>query len=419
MSDERQEMMNDFVAESRELLNDIEPQITKLEKQALVSGEISDEILNTIFCLFHSIKGMASFLDLETVIKVTHETETLLDLVRKGQVVLEPEHVDVLFRTSDFVRSLLDVIEQQLSDGGYEQTAGHIIADIHKVTETSEDEENGVAIHREAVSLKRMPPAKAESGNFCNKDETGKGANWVKVDADKLDRLLGLTEELSGAEPFFYYGKFGASDLLGITREIKTLAREMRFATLGATFHKMTRLARELALKKSLKVNLEITGGEIEVDKEMIDFIADSLVHMIRNAVDHGLETPCERLRAGKPEAGRILLEAKYCDSEVWITVKDDGRGLDCGKILEKAEKIGLVQGDERAIQDKRVWNLVFKPGLSTAQTVTAISGRGMGMDAVRRNMEKLQGKVDIESKCGQGSAFILRIPNRAREEWL
>lgn len=621
---EKLEMVKCFVTESRELLDDVEPQIIALERDAVSFGKIDEEILNAIFRLFHSLKGAASFLDLQTVIRVTHEAETLLDIFRNGQAVLEPGHIDLLIRTSDFIRNILDTVEQQLSDEGFETGAEVIIDDlkqaIHAIEggqlaldvagsetdadtsldpakgagETGENTPHGnlegmnlsvvpemtgrfveeslellddaerallvlektpdnlesagqayrdlhsfkgnagflayaeleeVSHHAEtlldriregaivcdavAISflliaidvlrdgvrqiennsipelsgkqeicmyLKNMA---GDAGEDASEDEresesgclekTGSFENWqleeitkehsieedqkqetpahgeaanagerqepgavkekrpgqqqvIRVDLEKLDKLLDLVGELVISEAMvannqdlkgLQLDRFEKSvlHLDKITRDIQEVAMSMRMIPLSGTFSKMVRLVRDLSQKVNKKVSLEIIGEETEVDKTIIEQISDPLVHLIRNAVDHGIEEPEERIAAGKPESGQLTIEAKHSAGEVWITIEDDGRGLDRERILQKAIERGLIIDEERDMKDEDVWRLIFEPGFSTADKVSSISGRGVGMDVVKRNIEKLRGRVDIRSVKGAGTVFAVRIP--------
>jgi two-component system chemotaxis sensor kinase CheA len=244
----------------------------------------------------------------------------------------------------------------------------------------------------------------------------------IRVDIDKLDKMLDLVGELVIAElmvsnnqdlNIFKNERFGkaVTQLDKISREIQEVAMSMRMIPLAGVFRKMMRLVRDLAQKANKQVQLEIIGEETEVDKTIIEQISDPLVHLIRNAVDHGLETPAERLAAGKPETGRVTLEAKHSAGEVWITIEDDGRGLNRDKIFQKGVEKGLVKSEDREMKDEDVWRLIFEPGFSTAEQVSSISGRGVGMDVVKRNIERLRGKVDIRSRAGVGTIFAVRIP--------
>ena len=236
----------------------------------------------------------------------------------------------------------------------------------------------------------------------------------IRVDIDKLDKMLDLVGELVIAESMVANNqdldmlkndRFGKAvlQLDKISREIQEVAMSMRMIPLAGVFRKMVRLVRDLAQKANKQVDLEIIGEDTEVDKTIIEQISDPLVHLIRNAVDHGLETPAERLAVGKPEVGRVTIEAKHSAGEVWITVEDDGKGLNRDKIFQKGVEKGLVRSEDREMKDDDVWRLIFEPGFSTAEQVSSISGRGVGMDVVKRNIEKLRGKVDVRSKSRGG----------------
>ena len=185
----------------------------------------------------------------------------------------------------------------------------------------------------------------------------------------------------------------------------------VRMIPLSATFRKMVRLVHDLGTKSGKKIKLNLVGEETEVDKTVIEQIADPLVHIVRNSCDHGVEGPEERIKAGKTDTGSVTLEGKHEGGEVWILITDDGRGLNKERILSKAIERGLVGIEARDWTDDRIFKLVFEPGFSTAEKVTDISGRGVGMDVVKRNIEKLNGRIDIASRPGNGSTFTLRIP--------
>ncbi|MDD4334135.1 MAG: chemotaxis protein CheA [Desulfotomaculaceae bacterium] len=589
--EEKLEMVKCFLHDSREMLDAVEPQIIAMEEKALTVGEIDEAILNAIFRLFHSLKGSAAFLDLQTIISVTHEAETLLDIFRSGQAVIEPTHVDLLIRTTDFIRNILDVVEQQLNDEGYEESATGIIADLKKtivnVLEEQEpaaegqpaprlpEEETAVAaeagefiapannidlgmditpeilkrfaeesnelldeVESTLLALEKAPgdlesataacralhslkgnagflgypdmeeisrcgenllgqikeqkkncdpvvvsflliaidilregvrqveagcepelPGKQEvcayleklaaegssqkergneeKSNKANKEtvatgeakaevkekQTGAGGGQaIRVDLDKLDKLLDLVGELVISEAMvannpdlkgLQLDRFEKAvlQLDKITRDIQEVAMSMRMIPLSGTFRKMKRLVRDLAHKAGKKVSLEIIGEETEVDKTIIEQISDPLVHLIRNAVDHGLEGAAERLAAGKPETGRVTLEARHSAGEVWIIVEDDGRGLDREKIIKKGIEKDLISSEDHEMKDEKIWKMIFEPGFSTTEQISNISGRGVGMDVVKRNIEKLRGKVDVRSRPGAGAVFAVRIP--------
>jgi two-component system chemotaxis sensor kinase CheA len=255
------------------------------------------------------------------------------------------------------------------------------------------------------------------------KDETYKiKRKDIRVDMAKLDRLFDLMGELITAEAMVVShpeleGKKvenfrkAAGSMSKITRSMQEITMAIRMIPLEGLFNKMRRLVRDLARKFDKKIDLSITGQDTEMDRNVIEEISDPLVHIIRNAIDHGIEDSEKRKAAGKEETGSIALSAKYEGNEIWITVDDDGGGLSREKIIKKAVDNGIVSGDPEELSDEEVWQLIFEPGFSTADQVSEISGRGVGMDVVRKNIEKLRGKIDIQSVQGQGSTITLKIP--------
>lgn len=244
----------------------------------------------------------------------------------------------------------------------------------------------------------------------------------VKVDAERLDGLVDMIGELVIAESMVSMSPEltdGMSQDLGrhvnqltkITRELQEMGTTLRMVPVRATFQKMARLVRDLAKKSGKKVDFSMTGEETELDKSLVDKIGDPLVHMVRNAVDHGLEATTEdRIEAGKSPAGHVELRAFHRGGNIYVEIEDDGRGLDREAILAKARERGLI-GEDDVLEDREVWNLIFEAGFSTAKTVTDVSGRGVGMDVVRRNIQELRGHVEIRSEQGKGSVFSLRLP--------
>lgn len=244
----------------------------------------------------------------------------------------------------------------------------------------------------------------------------------IRVDLHKLDLLVNLVGELVIAEAMVT----GNPDVAGrelenfekaghhlrrIVRDLQDVTMSVRMIPIAATFRKMIRLVHDLSAKAGKQVELDLSGEETEVDKTVAEAIADPLVHIVRNAIDHGIETPDERKAAGKPKAGKLSIGARHEGGEVWITIFEDGRGLSREKILKKAAEKGLVEGTGAELRDDDVYRLIFEPGFSTAATVTDISGRGVGMDVVKKNVEKLKGRVDVRTQPGKGTVFTLRIP--------
>jgi two-component system chemotaxis sensor kinase CheA len=201
------------------------------------------------------------------------------------------------------------------------------------------------------------------------------------------------------------------AQLIRVTRELQDIATSVRMIPVAATFQKMNRIVRDVSTRQGKKVQIILEGEYTEVDKTVIEKLSDPLVHLVRNSVDHGVETIDERLIAGKDPIAKVTLSAKHQSGEIWITVKDDGKGLHREKILDRARSRGLLQGEGTKLKDSDVWQYIFEPGFSTAAAVTDISGRGVGMDVVRKNVEALRGRIDVESVTGSGSEFIMRIP--------
>ena len=247
-------------------------------------------------------------------------------------------------------------------------------------------------------------------------------AQTIRVDLKRLDKLINLVGELVIAESMVFRELSVTLDndndlerkihhLQRVSSELQDVAMSVRMVPLDATFKKMIRLIHDLSRKSGKKVNMRIVGEETEVDKNVIEQINDPIVHIIRNSVDHGIEPAADRLKAGKPEAGLVTLEARHDGGEVWISISDDGRGLNREKIIAKGIEKGMITGDGSELTEDDIFQLVFEPGFSTADKVTDISGRGVGMDVVKKNIEKLNGRIKIRSIPGQGTIISLRIP--------
>jgi len=246
--------------------------------------------------------------------------------------------------------------------------------------------------------------------------------NLISVNVAKLDVLMDLIGELVVAEamvtrnpelanlPLDNFHK-AARQLRKITNELQDVVMSVRMVPLANTFQKMQRLVRDMSKKVNKEVELEVIGEETEVDKNIIEQISDPLMHLIRNAIDHGLENPEERIKSGKSQLGKLILEAKNAGGDVWITIKDDGKGLDREKIIQRAQEHGLLNKSESEMSDKEVYSLILLPGFSTKDKVTEFSGRGVGMDVVVKNIEGIRGSILIDSTPGQGTTMSIKIP--------
>jgi len=454
-------LLGDFVTESREHLDAADVYLLTLEAEP---GDT--EAVNALFRVFHTIKGVAGFLGLEQIGALAHESENLLDLVRKGKVAPAGEVMDVTFDAVDALKGmveglcnglesgrptadlpalpkLLDRIravasgqptaatEQPEPAGGGKlgdilvesgRVAPEVVEDaLRQQRESDESCPLGELLVRQKQASARDVAAALRAQKSARKQGV-RVADAVKVDADRLDRLVDTIGELVIAESMVTQsiaqtdrmssGLGQQLNQLGkITRDLQEMGTSLRMVPVKPTFQKMARVVRDLSRRSGKAVEFVMSGEDTELDKSVVDRIGDPLVHMVRNAVDHGIEPdPRQRRLAGKPDAGRVQLRAFHRGGTIFIEIEDDGRGLDRNAILAKAAERGLIRSDE-ALSDREVFSLIFQPGFSTAAKVTDVSGRGVGMDVVKRSIESLRGQVEIQSEVGKGSVFSIRLP--------
>ena len=441
------ELMSDFIVESREHLVNIESQVLTLERDPADS-----EALNAVFRGFHTIKGLAGFLELWEVQKLAHEVETVLDRARNSQWTINPAGIDVILESADYLRRWLAHMEAVLHHAASAAPARDEVL-LGRITRLSAEPEEAasaglatlaaaVSVHvavsthpEEPVANPPAPATPAAGGTGEKADEpvanpaaaaapaAGRRQETmaVKVDTAKLDHLVDMAGEMVIAESLVRHDHELAAlknplllrkiaHLTRITVELQKTAMAMRLVPIGPLFRKMARLVRDLSRQFGKQVEMETQGDEIELDRNIVEELADPLMHMVRNALDHGIETPAERQAAGKPAAARLLLKAHHRAGQVVIEITDDGRGLNRTKIVEKAVQKGLIAAGE-GLSDNEIYNLIFQPGFSTAAQVTNVSGRGVGMDVVRRHIEKLRGRIEIRSTVGAGATFLLKLP--------
>ena len=322
---------------------------------------------------------------------------------------------------------------------GSSSRLGEILIEAGLVTAAQVEEalrDNRLPVGQKLVQMNAVSPAvvqealavqsarRGEVEKAAEEDEAhGKRskAEFLRVDVRKLDQLMDLIGELIIAETAVTHGPNLSAEVDGnhkaavqlnrVTRGLQDIAMSLRMVPIEPTFKKMVRLVRDLSRRQGKRVSLEISGEDTEVDKSVVEAISDPLVHLIRNSIDHGVESSAERVAAGKPAEGRIWLTARQQAGEIRIEVRDDGRGLDRARILRKGIERGLVKGDGADLSDADVYKLIFEPGFSTAATVSDISGRGVGMDVVKQNIESVKGRVEVSSVAGAGSTMALRIP--------
>jgi two-component system, chemotaxis family, sensor kinase CheA len=436
------ELVREFVDRSREHLDEADALLLTLE-----DDQGDKEAVNSVFRVFHTIKGMAGFLAFQAIEEAAHDAEDKLDAVRKGTMALDQGTMDSLFAAVDVLRGLLvEVVEP----GG----AGETPASDKPSAERRAAPASGPAAGREnAVTAPRRPraartaprlddvgaprtavepekavaPATAPSppGNGDKPARTGAAARvrgTVHVDEERLDRLLETIGELVIAEASVgqsLQALPGAAESVAaqfshldkISRQLQEMATSMRMVTFRTTLRRMARLVRDLSRESGKDVRCVLEGEEIELDKHVVEGINDSLIHLVRNAVDHGIEDdPQERVRAGKPATATVRISATHTGGRIIIEVADDGRGIDKRAVVNKARDLGLIGPDETP-SPEAVMQLVFSPGFSTARKVTGVSGRGVGMDVVKRTAEGLLGSCAVTSTLGQGTSARLTLP--------
>jgi two-component system chemotaxis sensor kinase CheA len=417
------ELLKDVILESREHLSSVESQLLKLEHDP------SDaEAVHSIFRSFHTIKGLAGFLELPAVQGLAHEVETLLDHARNGKLRVTPDVIDIVLASKDWLARAFDDLEAQLAGGGRapERDNRDLVARLKQVVEHPEC---GIAPGEGAAAgevpgaapRENAPASKAAPAEAADARQKRSEASVVKVDTGKLDYLVDMVGEMVIAQSQIQHDpqlagiesprlQRNLAQLARITQDLQRTAMAMRMVPVAQLFRRLPRLVRDLCRKAGKQAELELAGEETELDRTIIEELSDPMVHMIRNSVDHGIETPEERLAAGKPAAGRILVKAYHQAGHILIELSDDGRGIDRKKVLAKAQQKGLVS-ETAHLSDADMLNLIFEPGFSTAEKVSDVSGRGVGMDVVRRHIQKLRGRIEIQSQQGQGTTFYLKLP--------
>ena len=411
------DMLREFVQESEEHLHNIEQGVLVLEKEPKDA-----DTLNSIFRAFHTFKGGSGFLNLTPINRLAHELESLLDLARQGSLEITSETIDVILTGGDTLKRFVTEMELQL--GGMkapEPIRVPIQGLIERIRAAMKAEGSPPAAATTAPAQPLEQPSSAPLAAPPAPSAGKTGTGFVKVDTLKLDNLVDLVGEFVIAQSLVCQNP----DLLAlqspqlmrhvaqlgrITAELQKTAMSLRMVPIRSTFEKMNRLVRDLSFKVGKQVELRMSGEDTELDRGLIEELSDPLVHMIRNSVDHGLEKPAARLAAGKPAQGLVRLSASHQGGNIVIQIQDDGAGLNKERILAKAREKGLVAEDQ-TLSDHEIFNLIFLPGFSTAEKTTDLSGRGVGMDVVRRNVNNLRGKIDVASAPGEGSTFTIYLP--------
>ncbi len=510
--DEFQEILQDFLVESFELVEKLDEDLVELE-----NNPEDLELLNGIFRVAHTVKGASSFLNFDVLTHLTHHMEDVLNKARHGDLILTPDIMDVVLESIDLMKALLETIRDTSADAGIDVAAcvsrldkisggdGEVVApaaveavvapepvveevvattpaedepdydsmspddleaEIEKLLQERQSEDKAkreakIAAGEEVLAAPPEPTeepaaakpeptpeptpapapvAQAPAPKAEVKHDDPKAAapakrtpaaveQTIRVDVKRLDHLMNLIGELVLAknrlikinddveeryegEEFLEELNQVVSIVSLVTTDLQIAVMKTRMLPIGKVFNKFPRMIRDLSRELNKKIDLELGGEDTELDKSIVEEIGDPLVHIIRNSCDHGVETPEERLAQGKEETGTIGLKAYNEGNQIVIQIDDDGKGLDTQMLKNKSLEKGLITEKEAdSMSDKEAFGLIFKPGFSTAAAVTSVSGRGVGMDVVKTNIEKLNGMIDIESEIGVGTSMKLKIP--------
>lgn len=446
--DEMQEIIDDFLVEADELISSLDNNLVELESQPE-----NLDLLNEIFRAAHTIKGTSSFLGFEQVTGLTHKMEDILNKLRKSELKVTQGTMDLLLESLDILKVLITNVKEhkdeelnldsiinrlvlayegKIDSGQPETAADNSSAEIkapESVEITAEDSSQQATEIQKTESKKtepQSPQSKVESQNTHPKKAS---EQTIRVDVDRLDTLMNMMGELVlgrnsmvqtvGKLTSEHEGDYNLEQLAAssnsinfITTELQMAVMKMRMQPIGKVFKKVPRLVRDLARDAKKEIALEIQGETTELDKSVIEEIGDPLVHIIRNSCDHGIEAPDERETKGKPRQGTVQLLAEQEGSNILIKIIDDGKGLDVDAIRNKAVERNLASRDEvDNMSNKEVFKYIFEAGFSTAKKVTDVSGRGVGMDVVRTNIEKLNGMVELDSVLGKGTTISIKLP--------
>ncbi|MFH1076865.1 MAG: chemotaxis protein CheA [Pseudomonadota bacterium] len=468
------ELLANFISESQEHLESIELNILSLEEDPE-----NIEVINAIFRPFHTIKGVAGFLNLTVINHLAHDVESLLDDARNKKLIVNAQIIDIVLEAVDIMKTMVQQLQKDLETGFHAPAGVDIkpfIVRLKKVAITGAastttiasvagwslkaDGSPGVAaigeilIEQGAVSRADVDNAVKAQDDFFDKKigeiliedskasprdvaqalreqkkrrseqtESGRGGGlgFIKVDTKKLDNMVDMVGELVITHAMITDSvgivatkeqklSRDLAQLARITSELQKISMSMRMVPIKQTFHKMMRLVRDLSKKSGKIVDLLMFGEDTEIDRNMVEEIYDPLVHMIRNSVDHGVEMPDVREVAGKPKEGTLVLKAYHKGGDIVIELIDDGKGLDQEKILKKAIDKGLVKPEE-SLSEQDINLLIFQPGFSTADKITDVSGRGVGMDVVKRAIDGLRGKLEVRTEKNKGTTVVMRLP--------
>jgi two-component system chemotaxis sensor kinase CheA len=410
-----QEILTEFIIETNENLVRLSQDLVAIE-----SRPKDTDLLASIFRTFHTIKGTTGFLGFTKLESLTHVAENVLSQVRNGERNLTPELVSVILETTDVVTAELSAIETtgRESAASTEDLRQRLRQFAGQAAEPREEPTEPVAI----VDSDPVPArANLETETGASAKAAPLAETTIRVDVAMLDKLMNLVGELVlSRNQILQYAVRHADGELGptsqhlnlITTELQEGVMKTRMQPIGTVWNKLPRVVRDMANATHKQIKLEMDGAETELDRTIIEAIKDPLTHLLRNACDHGLETPAVRAAEGKPAQGKLSMRAYHEGGHVNIEITDDGAGIDPIIIKNKALSKGLIRADQaERMEDRDAVQLIFLPGFSTAEKVTNISGRGVGMDVVKTNVERIGGAVEVASEKGRGTTIRIKIP--------
>ncbi len=424
---------DEFIKEVSDTLEAMEKELLELEK-----NPEDMELLNSIFRDAHTIKGSAAFLNFKYMRELTHKMENVLDELRNGKMKATAEIIDILFKCSDCLKQMVNnIIEGESDKFDIAGIVSEMVNIAAKKSEKSEEKKEEITKIEPEVIVEKKENIKPE--NLENKETAEekeqiepeenvkkeevqiKGINSIRVDTKRIDAIMNMVSELvTGRNRLLQIGRqFNSEELnetsifIGkITTEIQSAVMKIRMVSLEKTFSRFSRIVRDLSKQVGKEVTLDIKGQETELDKIVSEEIYEPILHILRNALDHGIELREERIKAGKNPVGKISIFARQEDNFVYIDISDDGKGINAEQIKNKAVEKGILSKESAGkMYDYDLINLIFKPGFSTADKVSELSGRGVGMDVVKTSIEKIGGLVDIITERGKGSTFRIRLP--------
>lgn len=403
---EDQALFDEFRTEARDHLARVSEGLVRLER---LEGTARVEEVNRLFRALHSLKGGAGFLGLKSLETVSHGAETVLDRIRQGTLAVTPTLIDLLLEVNDRLVHLVEHLETSESED--------VAPLADRLARAASGQTAPATMVAEATLSAPKPP---DSGTMEQPPQDPERGRTIRIPVEVADRLMTLASELvlvrnqalKKFEPRDASERELVLRLNMVTSEIQRSVTSTRMQPVGALFQRFPRVARDIARQLGKAIDLVVSGTEVELDKGVIERLADPLTHLIRNACDHGIEPPAERLKAGKPATGTIRLEAHHEGSQIHVVVRDDGSGIDPERVARKAVEKGLATREEiGSMSASQLQLLVLKPGFSTAEKVTDLSGRGVGLDVVQANLAAIGGNLQMVSAPGNGTEFHLRLP--------